>query len=161
MFTNFLLLIILPLCGNRVGLHTGLSKHLIICTAFNIQMNSKIFLCLEHQEMLTRLIFAPVKCFSGSEKNYQLDVWKQWFSFCLPLIFLVMIMGTLIQFCNRKIIIQFETFWICFFFWFLNRLPEKYIDNAEGIAVIHDYFFIFSSKKCLIHLSPFRINWHV
>lgn len=102
MHTNFLLLIILPLCGNRVGLHTGLSKHLIICTTFNIPMNSKIFLFLEHHKMITWLILAPVKCFSGSGKNDQLHMWQQWFDFCLPLIFLGMVMGTLILFMQQK-----------------------------------------------------------
>lgn len=65
-------------------------------------MNSKIFLCLEHHEILTWLILAPVKCFSGSDKGDQLDVWKQWFGFYLLLIFLGTIMGTLIPFIQQK-----------------------------------------------------------
>lgn len=115
MHTNFLLLIILPLCCDRVGLHTGLSKHLIICTAFKIQMNSKIFLCLEHHKLLTWLILVPVKYFSGSDKNYQLDVWKQWFGFCLLLVFLGMLMGTLILFMQQKDYCPIWEFWDLFF----------------------------------------------
>lgn len=157
MLTNFLLLIILPLCGNRVGLHTGLSKLLIICTAFNIEMNSKIFLCSEHHKMLTWLILAAIKCFSGFDKNHQLDVWKKWF--WPPSYISGHGHGDInTVYATERLLSNLRLFKFVFSFDFWTGFQKNTLSMLKVLLWFMTFSSYFLIKKCLIH---FKINWHI
>lgn len=161
MLTNFLLLIILPLCGNRLGLHTALSKHLIICAAFNIQMNSDLSVLRESQNAYMAN-FGPCQMLFWIRQK--LPTWcvetMVWF---LPL---PNISGHAygdidIIYATERLLSNLRHFGFVFSFDFWTSFQK----NTLTMLKVSLWFMTFSSyflvKKCLIHLIPFKINWHV